>query len=125
MKEAISGLYAHIILFFQQAVKWYNMGPASRALQSILKPFDLDYKDTVEQIKICSETVEDIANAAARAEIRDMNITVKLLDKKLQERDRKLDETYMKLHDMQAELKDQQLKIDGQVDRVFQVVTSE
>lgn len=125
MKEAISGLYAHIILFFQQAVKWYNMGPASRALQSILKPFDLEYKDTVEQIKICSETVEDIANAAARAEIRDMNITVQLLDKKLQERDRKLDETYLKLHDMQVQLKDQQLKIDDQVDRVFQVVTSE
>jgi hypothetical protein len=89
-----------------------------------LKPFELDYKDTVEQIKICTATVEDIASAAARAEIRDVNITVQMLDRKLQDRDKRLDETYKKLHEMQVQLKEKQVKIDDQVDRVLQVVTS-
>src|ERR1700712_2813302 len=45
MKEAICSLYAHILLFFQKAVKWYNLGPAGRALSSLFKPFELHYED--------------------------------------------------------------------------------
>ena len=125
MKEAISRLYAHILLFFQQAVKWYEMGPARRGLSVILKPFELDYKDTVEQIRICAETVEDIANAAARAEIRDISITLQMQDRKLQERETSLQQTYMKLHEMQVQLRDMQTKMDDRVQSVLQITTSE
>lgn len=125
MKEAISRLYAHILLFFQQAVKWWNMGPAKKAVSVILKPFELDYKDTVEQIRICAKTVDDIANAAARAEVRDINIILQLQGKKLQEREASLQQTYEKLHDMQIQLRDVQTRIDNKVQSVFEVVTSE
>ncbi len=90
-----------------------------------MKPFELDYKDTVEQIRLCSENVENIANAAARAEIRDINIIVQMLDRKVQESDKKLEEANKKLREMQVQLKDDQTRLYGQVDRVFQVVTSE
>lgn len=116
MREAIARLYAHILLFFQQAVRWYTMGPAGRAFSSIFKPFDLDYKDTVEQIKLCSQTVNDIANASSRAEIRDIHITIQMQNRQLQERDKKL-------HEMQLQLKEIQSKIDSSTSQVLQVAT--
>ncbi|EON68935.1 hypothetical protein W97_08193 [Coniosporium apollinis CBS 100218] len=109
MKDAISSLYAHIILFFQQAVKWYNMGPAGRAISAIFKPYELGYKDTVEYIKICLETVNNIVDAAAGAEIRDINIIIQLQSQKV--------------HEMQVQLKEMQMKIDGRINEVLQVVT--
>ena len=117
MREAIARLYAHILLFFQQAVRWYTMGPAGRAFSSIFKPFDLDYKDTVEQIKLCSQTVNDIASASSRAEIRDIHITIQMQNRQLQERDKKL-------HEMQLQLKEIQSKIDSSTSQVLQVSTS-
>ena len=117
MREAIARLYAHILLFFQQAVRWYTMGPAGRAFSSIFKPFDLDYKDTVEQIRLCSQTINDIASASSRAEIRDIHITIQMQNRQLQERDNKL-------HEMQLQLKEIQSKIDSSTGQVLQVATS-
>jgi len=70
MKKAISMLYAHIIRFFQKAVKWYNRSPAGRAFSAMVKPFELSLKDIVEKINSCSRTVDQIASAAAKAELR-------------------------------------------------------
>lgn len=90
MKDAIANMYAHIILFFQRAARWYNKSSAARALSSILKPFELEYQDTVEQIKLCSETINNIAHGASRAEIRDMHVTVQLMHGNLQGLQKKL-----------------------------------
>ena len=117
MKEAVSRLYAHVILFFQQTVKWYNMSSAGRAISSIFKPFELDYKDTVEQIKLCSDTVDEIANAAARAEIRDMHITIQLQQTRF---DKKLEEMQLQMKEMQRGISD----TIGGVTQVLQVATS-
>ena len=50
------------------------MGPARRVVSSISHPFELNYEDTVEEIRLCSQTVTDIANSAGRAELRDIHI---------------------------------------------------
>lgn len=110
MKEAVSRLYAHIILFFQQAVRWYSMGVLSRTMSSILNPFELDYKDTLEEVRVCSETVNEIANTAARAEVRDIHIIVQLQERRLCE--------------MQTEMKEMQQQIHSQLGQVLQVSTS-
>jgi predicted phage tail protein len=115
MKEAVSRLYAYIILFFQRAVKWYNMSSASRAIASIFKPFELDYKDTVEQIKLCSETVDKIASASGRAEVRDMHIMLQLQQEMLSRRDEKLE-------DMQKQMKDMQHQMNTTTDKVSQIL---
>jgi hypothetical protein len=72
MKDALSRLYAYIILFLQLCVKWYNRSSLGRLWSSLKAPFELDYKDLVEQIKTSSAAVEDLANAGARVEIRDI-----------------------------------------------------
>jgi hypothetical protein len=110
MKAAISQLYAHIILFFRRAVKWYRLGPASRAFASIIKPFSLEFKDTVEQIRLCSKKVEGIAKGAERAELRDVHITVQ----------RGFGDIETRLQEMQAI----QAATDARIDTVLQVALS-
>ena len=97
MRVATSRLYAHIILFLQKAVKWYTMGPARRAISIVFKPYSLSYKDTVDQINICAESVNAIATSAARAETRGLTI-------ELESQAEKLSETDVKLRDMQQQL---------------------
>lgn len=117
MKDAISRLYAHIILFLQQATKWYNMSPAGRAIFSIIKPFELSYKDTINEITLCSQTVNEVAGMASRAELRDMHITIQMQHRQARERD-------AKLHEMQLQLKDIQEKIDVSTNKILQAATS-
>jgi hypothetical protein len=116
MKEAISRLYAHIILFFQQALKWYSMSSAGRAISAIFKPFELDYKDTVEEIKLCSQTVNNIASAANRAELRDLHDIIKAQCKQDYERDKKLQQ-------MQMQLKGLQEKMESSTTQILQAGT--
>jgi hypothetical protein len=78
MKEAIARLFAHIILFFQQAVKWYNMTLAGRAVSSIFKPLELNYKESLKEIKLCSQAVNNIANRASRAELRNIHTIIEM-----------------------------------------------
>ncbi|KAL6407255.1 hypothetical protein AUP68_10084 [Ilyonectria robusta] len=76
MKDAIGSLYAHIILFLKQAIKWYNVGPAGRALTALFKPFELRYKDTVEQIEQCAKTIDDLAGILVKAEVREISVSL-------------------------------------------------
>jgi hypothetical protein len=120
MKQAISRVYAHIILFLQKAVKWYTRSTAYRAISALLKPYDLTYKDTIEQIRACTDAVNEIANTAARAETRALSITIHDQAKQLKESDKTL-------HEMQHQLKDLQacsLKNEVQLGQILQVATS-
>jgi hypothetical protein len=110
MKEAISHLYAHIILFFQQAVKWYKMSRLGRTLSVIVNPPELEYQETVQQIRFWAESVDDIASAAGRAELRDIHITLQV--------------QHQKLLEMQDHMKKLERVVDDKVTRVLQVGTS-
>jgi hypothetical protein len=114
MKDAVGRLYAHILLFFQSALKWYNAHPFERAVRSIIKPYDLEYKETVEQIELCAQNVNDIASAANRAEMRDMHLTIQEMQREMQSLDQKLLE-------MQLELRQSHSKTDDSLSRILQV----
>ncbi len=91
MKEAVSRVYAHIMLFLNKAAKWYSMSPARRALSAISKPYSIGYKDTVHQIRLCADSVNLVAGAAGRAELRDLTIIIQEQTARLQARDYDLD----------------------------------
>lgn len=118
MKDAIANLYAHIIHFFQRAAGWYSKSSAGRALSSILKPFVLDYQDTVDQIKLCSETINNIAHGASRAEIRDMHITVQLIHRNQQGMRQELQQG---LHNMQVQSDEREFRVGSHINQVLQV----
>ncbi|KAF2498987.1 hypothetical protein BU16DRAFT_454960 [Lophium mytilinum] len=123
MQAAISRLYAHIILFLQKAVNWYKRGLAARIRSAIFKPYKLEYQDTVEQIKLCARTVDDVATSGNRAEVRDMNITMQILHTEARRRDEEARERDEKLHAMQLELKEMQVRVEETVINVLQVAT--
>jgi len=99
MQDTVSRLYAHILLFLQQAVKWYKLSIVRRTLNSVFRPYKLVFNDIVEEINACSETVDAIASTSGQAEIR--GITQAL--QRIQESDQKLHAMQIQLNDMQAQ----------------------
>jgi hypothetical protein len=110
MKYALSRLYAYIILFLQLCVKWYNRSSLGRLWSALKAPFELDYQGLVEQIKISSVAIEDVANAGARVEIRDIR-TIQ-------------DIHHAQFVDFYNNLLDRQAKLEESMVQLMQVATS-
>ncbi|KAJ0109954.1 hypothetical protein J7T55_014756 [Diaporthe amygdali] len=51
LKSAISQFYANILLFFKQAIDWYNLSSTRRAMSSLFRPYKLELKDTLDEVK--------------------------------------------------------------------------
>jgi hypothetical protein len=120
MKAAISRVYAHIILFLQKAVTWYTMSTARRIASSLFKPYSLSYKDTVDEIKKCTESVDAIASSAARAEMRDLSITIQDHSVMLRETDKTLHTMQDHLIYLQASAQ----RTEAQLTQMWQLATS-
>lgn len=104
MQNAVARLQGHIMIFFQDVVKWYRKSSTSRALSAIFKPFDVEYKDTLEEIRACSGIVDEIANTAGRAEVRDIRIYAQLQHQSLDTQNQKLDAQNQKLKEIQNQV---------------------
>ncbi|KAI0385719.1 hypothetical protein F5Y04DRAFT_276243 [Hypomontagnella monticulosa] len=81
MQEAVSLVYAKIIEFFIEAIKWYKRGKLAQFITSITKPFSLGFKPIIEEVNKRSRLVEELANAASKAEIRDLHVTINGLER--------------------------------------------
>ena len=79
MKIALSELYAKIIQFVQLAVKYYKSGRIAKSLAAVTKPFDLKYKPILDDIREASRRIDELANSALKAEVRDLHLQVKRL----------------------------------------------
>ncbi|KAI4950395.1 hypothetical protein J4E91_004277 [Alternaria rosae] len=90
MEAALSRLYAHLMLFFHLCVRWYNRGPLGRLCSAITSPFELDYQELMEQIRLSSKEVDDLASAGSRAEIRHVRVLTELQNQQMLEIDVKL-----------------------------------
>lgn len=99
MRDALSRLYAYIILFLRLCVRWYNRSSLGRLWDAIKSPYELDYQDLYDQIRVSSAAVDDFANAGARAEIRDIR-TIQTLHQS------QFLDLYNKLLEKQAKLED-------------------
>lgn len=118
MKDAVANLYAHILLFLKQAVKWYTVGPARRALAALFRPFELSYKETVEQIRVCAGTINRIASILSKAEVCEINNF-------LQEESRRLIKRYEKLYEMQSRFDVAQADLTVAVGKILQILNCE
>ncbi|KAI5459409.1 hypothetical protein BGZ63DRAFT_390960 [Mariannaea sp. PMI_226] len=93
MKDSMARLYAHLMLFLRQAVKWFSRHSVARAVSSIFKPFELKYKGLVDQIETCAKVIDEEASVACRAEIRGLHVNVWQNGKRIVDLDKKVDET--------------------------------
>jgi hypothetical protein len=114
MKDAIGRLYSYILLFFQGALQWYTTHPLKRAVRSITKPYDLEYKQIAEQIRTCAQGVGDIADVANHAEMRDMHLTVHSMQKAIEDQ-------AQKLLDIQTEIQSSHQRMDTSIDHLLKI----
>ncbi|KAF5684325.1 Nacht domain-containing protein [Fusarium circinatum] len=73
MQEAVSMVYAKIIEFSITAIRWYKKNGFRRVISSIISPFSISFKDIIDEISERSRTVDQLANAANKAETRDVH----------------------------------------------------
>lgn len=74
MNNAVAHLYARIINFMIQAVKWYKQGKFVHTFSAISKPWALSFKDNVEDIAAQSRYIDELSGTASQAELRDTHI---------------------------------------------------
>lgn len=105
IKAAISALYARILLFFRQLISWYNLPRARKLASVIFKPFKLELKNAVDEVKRCAMVLDAAANVAHKAETRSMHVSVqelflelKTMRTRFDSLDRKLDMAICKSH---------------------------
>ncbi|KAK0625576.1 hypothetical protein DIS24_g11104 [Lasiodiplodia hormozganensis] len=77
MKHAVAALYAYILKFFVNVIPWYKHRSATRLLLSIVSPFDVVYRDTLQHVKNAADTIASLASHASWAELRDMHGVVR------------------------------------------------
>jgi LytS/YehU family sensor histidine kinase len=74
MRVAVAQLYAKVLYFVKDAVKWYKKGKLAHSISSVWKPYELGFKTIVEEISEASRRVDQEASAASKAEIRELHI---------------------------------------------------
>ena len=79
MRVAVAQLYAKVMYFVQDAVKWYKKGKLAHSLSAVFKPYSLGFKAIVEEISEASRRVDQEASAASKAEIRELHIKIEQL----------------------------------------------
>ena len=76
MQQSVAQLYAKIIEFIKDAVKWYKMGKIKHSFTAVIKPYALSFQKIVEEITEASRKVDKEATAASQAEIRALHLQV-------------------------------------------------
>ncbi|KAB2573619.1 hypothetical protein DBV05_g7730 [Lasiodiplodia theobromae] len=77
MKQAVAALYAYILKFLVSVIPWYKHRLATRLLLSIVSPFNVVYRDTLQQVKNAVDTITALASHANWAELRDVHGVVR------------------------------------------------
>ncbi|KAI3320473.1 hypothetical protein HD806DRAFT_506518 [Xylariaceae sp. AK1471] len=79
MRNCVASLYAKVIRFVSKALKWYNKNKYQHAISAIVHPYNISFKDIIDDIAECSRRVDELANTVNKAEIRDMHDKVTFL----------------------------------------------
>lgn len=74
MKDAVAHLYAHILKFMAQAVKWYRQSKFAHTFGAIAKPWALSFKENLDDIAVKSRYIDELSSTASKAELRDTHL---------------------------------------------------
>lgn len=92
MKGLTITLYAQIITFIQRAVNWYSASKIKHALTAIVRPYQLHFKDLVDDITVQVDRIYRLAFSMSISELR---------------------ETRLELHETMSEHRAMRLAVDG------------
>lgn len=105
-------------MFLQKAVKWYTMGRTRRWVTSVLEPYDIGHKSTVEKIKNCIASLKDTANDAAHAELRGVSQSQKYHQEKLESMDEEVREVKKELRTIGTKMASQEQALNNMLHHV-------
>ncbi|KAK7961160.1 Nacht domain protein [Apiospora saccharicola] len=83
MREAVALLYAQIIEFALMAVRWFKKGKIMHSVAAIVHPFKLSFGPVIDEISELSRRVDELANAASKAEMRDAHAKIQNLERRM------------------------------------------
>ncbi|ORX99892.1 hypothetical protein BCR34DRAFT_606474 [Clohesyomyces aquaticus] len=76
MMEAVAQLYAKVMEFMLETIKWYRQGKIGHAWAAISRPWSIGLKEHAVVIGEQARRVDKIASLAMKAEVRDTRIQV-------------------------------------------------
>ncbi|KAI1333971.1 hypothetical protein F5Y15DRAFT_403337 [Xylariaceae sp. FL0016] len=79
MQSGLADVYAKIIEFVLETVKWYNKTKLQHAIAAVVNPYKLRFKAIVDEIAERSIRIDELANTAVKAELRDVHLKVSTL----------------------------------------------
>jgi hypothetical protein len=79
IQTAVANVYAKIIEFVLETVKWYRKNRIQHVLAVVVSPYKLGFKNIVDEIAERSRAVDELANTAVMAEVRDVHLKINTL----------------------------------------------
>lgn len=76
MREVAAKLYLHIIGFATRAIKWYEKRRIMKLVSALTSPFQLKFRDIVEDILDTSRSMDRIALSMSQVENRQMRLEI-------------------------------------------------
>jgi hypothetical protein len=69
MQHSIANVYAKIIEFVLETLKWYKKSKLQHAISAVIKPYKIGLKGLVDEIAERSRRVDELASTAVKAEL--------------------------------------------------------
>ncbi|KAI1379320.1 hypothetical protein F4677DRAFT_408614 [Hypoxylon crocopeplum] len=76
MRETVARLYAMIMKFIVRALRWYRRRTVTHILSSIVNPWSLDFGQELGEIEQHARGIDELAQSASRAEIRESHYQI-------------------------------------------------
>ncbi|CAM1509515.1 Fc.00g032540.m01.CDS01 [Cosmosporella sp. VM-42] len=97
MQEHVARLYTHIIEFTTRAIKWYEKRRTLKVLSALSSPFQLKFRDIVDDILETVRCIDRVALSMSQVEVRQIRLEIAETNKLAKEIKTAL-ETYSQLH---------------------------
>lgn len=94
MKASMSQLYACLLLFLRDTVRWFSRSSTGRVISAVFEPFELKRKDLIERIRACAMMIDGEASAASKAELRGLHEHVEYTGKSITVLGTRMDEIH-------------------------------
>ncbi|KAK6822945.1 hypothetical protein PG987_014490 [Apiospora arundinis] len=101
MCETVALLYAKIIEFAVMAVRWFKKGKLSHSLTAIIRPYKFSFAPVVDEVSELSRRVDQLADAASKAEIRDQHVMIDSQNVKIDSQNVKIDSQNVKIDSLE------------------------
>ncbi|KAI0908787.1 hypothetical protein F4823DRAFT_597280 [Ustulina deusta] len=97
MREAVARLYAVLLKFLLRALRWYRHGRVMHVLASIANPWSLEFEEELGDVERQARAVDELAQSASRAELREARFQIHEIRRDLQAMTRIVEDGFQRM----------------------------